>query len=86
MEVKIDQDVLNAAVFLQRHVPTARLVSVAAGLNDLAPLLWGHYQQTEVKPVRLVVGDVHTQQVSNGSLPVPASADGDLAAEADVPA
>lgn len=53
MNIKIDQDVYEAARYLETHVPTERLVSVAAGLARLAVPLWGHYSCNAIAPPTL---------------------------------
>jgi hypothetical protein len=45
MKFEVDQDVQAVAEFMQRSIPAARLVGVAAALNALAPLLWGEGQR-----------------------------------------
>lgn len=44
MRLKLQADIQDVAEFMQRTIPAARLVSVAAGLHAIAPLLWGHYR------------------------------------------
>ena len=50
MRLELQPDIQEVAEFMQRHVPAARLVSVAAGVNALAPLLWGHFQNEPAYP------------------------------------
>lgn len=57
MRLELQPDVQEVAEFMQRNIPAARLVSVAAGLYAVAPLLWGRYQNEapdEQMPLRLV--------------------------------
>lgn len=54
MQLEIDSDVKVVAEFMQRTVATARLVSVASALAELAPLLWGHYPRERVEPLQLI--------------------------------
>ncbi len=44
MQLEIDTDIRAIAEFMQRNVPATRLVGVAAGVNALAPLLWGQHK------------------------------------------
>lgn len=43
MQVKLDEHVQAVLEFMQRNVPTDRLVSVAREIDAFAPHLWGHY-------------------------------------------
>jgi hypothetical protein len=42
MEIVVDQDMQAVAEFMQRNIPADRLVAVAKGVGDIAPILWGH--------------------------------------------
>jgi|HubBroStandDraft_6_1064221.scaffolds.fasta_scaffold345800_3 hypothetical protein len=53
MEVMIDSDVKAVADFMQRTVPTAKLVGVANRLAEIAGLLWGHYSPDDVRALCL---------------------------------
>lgn len=53
MELKIDDDVKAVAEFMQRNVKTARLVSVAQSVADLAPILWKRYEKEDVSALLL---------------------------------
>ena len=53
-ELAIDQDVKRVLEFMQTSMSADRLVSVAAGVHALAPILWGHYGSTEIAALRLV--------------------------------
>lgn len=53
MLVGMDKDVQMVAEFMQNHFPAPVLVSVASGLNALAPVLWGHYPARNVIPLAL---------------------------------
>ena len=44
MRLELQPDIQEVAEFMQRNIPAARLVSVAAGLHAIAPLLWKHYR------------------------------------------
>lgn len=43
MQLEIDNQVKSVLEFMQRNVPTDRLVSVAREVNALALHFWGHY-------------------------------------------
>lgn len=50
MQIELQPDIQEVAEFMQRNIPTSRLVAVAAGINGLAPLLWGHHQDEPAYP------------------------------------
>jgi hypothetical protein len=49
----LDDDVHKVIEFMQAEIPAARLVAVAAGIAQLAPIVWEEYQQEPVQPLRL---------------------------------
>jgi hypothetical protein len=53
MLLEIDPDVKAVAEFMQASVPASRLVSVAKGVNDLAPLLWGGFAPESIEVLSL---------------------------------
>jgi hypothetical protein len=55
MNLELDSDVRAVAEFMTQNVRAERLVSVAFGLRELAPLLWGHFDSEQVKTLRLSV-------------------------------
>lgn len=57
MRLELQPEIQEVAEFMQRSMPAARLVNVAAGLHAIAPLLWGRYQNEmpdERMPLRLI--------------------------------
>jgi hypothetical protein len=62
LDLEIDTDVRVTAEFMQQNIPAARLVGVAAGLQAVAPLLWGQHEAEPVQVLRLSHGDLHTPQ------------------------
>ena len=50
----IDDDVHAVLEFMQTNIPATRLVAVAAGIAELAPVVWGEYQPEPVPALRLV--------------------------------
>ena len=70
MKLDADQYLQEVAEFMQQRIPASALVSVAAGLKAIAPLLWGHYSQEPITPLRLrnepiSACDPHTQSSSS---------------------
>jgi hypothetical protein len=53
MKVVMDEDVKRVAEFMQENVPADRLAAVARGVGQLAPILWGHYYNSEIFPLSL---------------------------------
>jgi hypothetical protein len=53
MELIVDPDVRTVAEFMQQAIPPSRLVAVAKGVANLAPLLWGDRKAEEVIVIRL---------------------------------
>ena len=39
----IDKDTYDVLSYMERNLTTDKLVPVAKLINDLAPILWGHY-------------------------------------------
>lgn len=85
MIFSIDPDLQAVAEFMQRSIPTARLVSVAAGLHAMAPLLWGQHEACAIRPLTLSACGLHTQSDANGSTLVLGYAGGGSGAEGDAP-
>jgi hypothetical protein len=54
MELMIDPDVKAVVEFMQGNMPAAKLVSVAAAVAALAPILWGAFEAESVATLRLV--------------------------------
>jgi hypothetical protein len=87
MEVVFDADVQAVAEFMQSKIPANRLVSVAEGLAQIAPLLWGQYQSERVQTLKLQwpaifssSDEAHTQPCAKGSPLALRNADGGSAA------
>ena len=55
MEVMIDPDVKAVVEFMDRHVPTSKRMGVANRLAEVAALLWGHYDPSDVHAMRLAI-------------------------------
>ena len=53
MDLIIDEDVKAVAEFMQRNLPTAKLVPVAEALVMLAPAFWGAFETESVAALRL---------------------------------
>ena len=85
MILSADLDVQAVAEFMQRSVPAARLVSVAAGVTAMAPLLWGHYAAEDVCPLMLKADDLHILSGANGSSLDPVCVGDDFGVEVDAP-
>jgi len=85
MQLEIDTDIRAIAEFMQRNVPATRLVGVAAGVNALAPLLWGQHKPDFVQPIRLSRGDLHIQPSTSGCSLEPESVGDGSAAAMDGP-
>lgn len=87
MQVEIDPDVQAVTEFMQRNIPCDRLVGVAQGVHALAPILWGQYTPTAIRPLALGVLQATASETSRlaatGSAPLAACADGDSVAAAD---
>jgi hypothetical protein len=52
-QLEIDPDVKAVASFMQEQLTADRLVAVAEALAGLAPVLWGHFQRSEVRALSL---------------------------------
>ncbi len=66
MAALMDADIQAVVQFMQTHVPAARLVSVAAGLHALAPVMWGQYPCEAIKPLTVSPDDPRTQSNASG--------------------
>lgn len=66
MQLQFDPDVQAVAEFMQRNIEAARLVSVAAAVAALAPILWGRYAAEPVVP--LALGEHQPSITSNGQI------------------
>jgi hypothetical protein len=53
MEFVCDSDVMQVLEFMQSNMPTDKLVSVAKGVAQLAPILWGRYGENPVAALQL---------------------------------
>ena len=53
MTLTPDPDVLAVAQFMQRNVPTAKLVAVGTAIAALGPVLWGRYDREEIAALSL---------------------------------
>ncbi|MGA9795827.1 MAG: hypothetical protein WBQ17_09865 [Rhizomicrobium sp.] len=53
MNFLIDPDVKAVAIFMQENIAAGRLVSVAEGVGELAPLLWGRYAPERIDVLSL---------------------------------
>ena len=51
--VTMDPDVQRVLEFMGRGMEANKLVSVAAAVAKLAPIVWGRYDQVEVTPLTL---------------------------------
>jgi hypothetical protein len=70
MELEIDEDVKRVLEFMQSSMSADRLVSVAAGVHALAPILWGGYGQVEISvllltPPPISACDPHIRSAAN---------------------
>jgi hypothetical protein len=70
-EFFIDSDLQSVADFMQAHLPTSKLVSVADHLPKIARLLWGEFPQEPCQPLALIPTKRglanQSQSVSSGS-------------------
>ena len=71
MEIFMDEDVKKVMSFMLSAMPSAKLVPVAKGINDLALLMWGHYPREDIFPISLkadpiLADDPHKQLNANG--------------------
>ena len=85
MRLEMDRDVQVIAEIMQDTLPAARLVSVAAALHSIAPLLWGHHEVEAVRLLTLSAGDLHMQSDATGFDPVQYCAGDDFEAAVDAP-
>jgi hypothetical protein len=51
--LEMDEHVRSVMDFMIQEIPAARLVGVAAGIAQCAPLVWAEHQQEPVQPLRL---------------------------------
>lgn len=67
----IDSDLQSVADFMQEHLPTSKLISVADHLPKIARLLWGEFPQEPCQPLALIPTkrglENQSQPVSSGS-------------------
>jgi hypothetical protein len=49
----VDDDVKAILSFMQRNIPTDKLVAISTAISRLAPCLWSQYQSTNVIPMDL---------------------------------
>lgn len=80
----LDRDVHAVLEFMIGNVPTTKLTAVAAAIEKIAPILWGHYSQEPVWALRLqhdaIAGYVErTPPISNELHPAQLNAGGDSA-------
>jgi hypothetical protein len=66
MTLAVDQDVKEVLEFMQRRFAAARLCSVAAGVAQIAPILWGRYEGEPIDPLRLEEENSTKQLVATG--------------------
>jgi hypothetical protein len=53
MPFEVDEHLKSVLEFMQRSIPTCKLVGIAEKMPEMARLLWGHYSQEPVKPLLL---------------------------------
>lgn len=53
MYIIIDDDVKAVIEMMLKNIPVNRLVSVANGVQKIAPILWGQYEATEIEIISL---------------------------------
>ena len=53
MELVCDRNVKEVLEFMQSSMPTDKLVGIAKGVAELAPILWGRYDGTAVAALQL---------------------------------
>jgi hypothetical protein len=64
----MDADLKAVVGYMQNNVETSRLVQIAARLNELALLLWGHYSQQEVQaPLRVSPEPISAQRTESAA-------------------
>lgn len=90
MRLEMHPDVQAVAEFMHNTIPAARLVEVAAGIDAVAPLLWGHYEREAVRSLTLThlpisAGDPHKRSTASGCYPAELCAGGDPAGAGDCP-
>jgi len=54
MHLEMDADLQAIAGFMQERFAADRLAPLADELFRIAPLLWGHFDRAEVRPIALV--------------------------------
>lgn len=84
--ISIDSDLEKTIDFMQRNLPTDKLVGVAASLNGIAPLLWGHYAVQPLTAISLDREAIEThvsQPVASESHPADKCVGGDSAGAMD---
>lgn len=52
-ELSLDADVKRVLSFIMSSVEVSKCVSVAEAVAQLAPLLWGHHERTELRALSL---------------------------------
>ena len=53
MKIEIDPDVKAVAEFMQSKIEARKLVGVAESLRAIAPIIWGHHDQSRVVAIKL---------------------------------
>lgn len=67
LEWKIDSDLKSVVEFMSRNVQASKLLSVAASLHVLAPLIWGRYVQEPMEPITTSCGLISCETPLNAN-------------------
>jgi chemotaxis response regulator CheB len=54
MVLQIEPDVLSMVEFMQSNISASHLAATAEAVAALGPVIWGHHEQEEVIPARLL--------------------------------
>lgn len=56
VEFSVDSDVIKVLRFMEENVTCDKLCAVAAQVSQMAPILWGHFDATEIRPISFYHG------------------------------
>lgn len=85
MQVRVNPDIEKLVAFMESNFAADRLVGIARGLSQIAPVIWGHHDSRPLMVLRLDRGSLVThdpQLTATESCPGQADVGGDFGAEA----
>jgi hypothetical protein len=70
-ELSIDEHLKKVLIFMQRNIPTHKLIAIAEALPKMAVLLWEHYPQQRIAIMQYEISRISgaRQSVATESVP-----------------